>query len=324
MFKWIKDKLKALIYGLKGADAVIMGQTDPYSGGIVIQKEVQDKRVSKHLLKGEVTQEVMELRWRNYVVAKEASRYKYDGNGRATYMGPKSTGENGIVSLYQDNKPNIETVLEGMQQLETKKLLQDRYTLVVTYAETPRFRIEPNVSAFKLVIKPTERRLDLYVDNLPNKDDLRSKPFLSELEKLYQYQGEYFNKRCEISSNATGFAFVTDKANGEEDMISYILSQISFIGVKKEEERYVISYTFGFHLRENLLDKYYCKEMAEKYENKEPKDLQFTIFDPTQTDKCSDCGAEVPKLDAFVTEEQFGRVLCQKCFETRLKTGNFN
>lgn len=324
MLKWIKDKLNALMFGLKGADSVIMGKTDPYSGGITIQKEVQDKRVSKHLLKGEVTQEVEELRWRNYAVAKESTRYKYIGEGKAMYSGPKENGDNGVVTLYQENKPNVETVLEGLQQIENKRLIQDKYTLVITYSETPRFRIEPNVNSFKLTIKPTEKRIELYVDTLPNKNDVRSKPFLEELEKLYQYQGEYFNQRCEISSNVTGIAFVTEKANGEDDMISYILSQLSFEKVEKEATRYVISYTFDFHLRENLLDKYYCKEMAEKYDKKLPKDMEFTVFDPKMAESCSDCGKHIPALDAFVIKEQFGRVLCQDCFEKRLKSGNFN
>ena len=324
MFKWIKNKLGALMFGLKGADEVIMGQSDPFEGGLVIQKEVHDKRVSKHLLKGEITQEVEELRWRNYAVAKESKNYKYTGDGKARYVQKKSTGSDGVVSLFQENKPNIENVLDGMKQVENGISTKDTYTLVLTYDGIPRFRIEPNVNAFKLVIKPTKRRIDLYVDTLPNSNDPRSKPFLNELEKLYQYQGEYFNQKCEISSSVTGIAFVTDKAQGEDDLISYILSQMSFIEVKKEEERYVISYSFDFYLRENLLDKFYNKEMAEKYEKKMPKDLEFTIFDPSMTDKCSDCGAEVPKLDAFVTEEQFGRVLCQKCFENRLKNGKLD
>lgn len=323
MFKWIKDKISALMFGMKGAEDAIMGHGDPYDGGLVIQKEVQDKRVSKHLLKGEVTKEVEELRWRNYAVAKESKNYKYVGDGKASYSGPRKNGESGIVTLYQENKPNVETVLDGVQQIQDKKTTVDYYTLAVTYEMTPRFRIEPNVSSFKVSIKPDEAKITLYVDTIPSQDP-RSKPFIDELEKLYQYQGEYFNQRCEISSNVTGMAFVTDKANGEDDMVSYILFGISFVGVEKDKERYAITYSFNSHIRENLVDKYFCKDMADRYSKKEPKDMGFMVFDPNDVEKCSDCGSDVPKLDAFVTKEQFGRVLCQKCFEKRLKNGNFD
>ena len=61
--------LRALPFGLQGAEREIMGSSNTGEDGTVITQEVSDERVSKHLLKGEVTQEVEELRYRTYKVA---------------------------------------------------------------------------------------------------------------------------------------------------------------------------------------------------------------------------------------------------------------
>jgi hypothetical protein len=74
------NRLKSLFYslpfGLKAADSEIMGANS--TGEVddtVIQQQVNDKRVAKHLLKGEITQEVEELRYRTYKVDKESNKY---------------------------------------------------------------------------------------------------------------------------------------------------------------------------------------------------------------------------------------------------------
>ena len=66
-----------LFWGLKNADEVITSQNADNSVGINIQKEVHENRVSKALLKGEVTEEVKRLRYRTYKVDREAKSYKY-------------------------------------------------------------------------------------------------------------------------------------------------------------------------------------------------------------------------------------------------------
>ena len=61
MLDWV-ERIKNFIYliplGLKAADKEIMGSGENDGNSINIAQQVNDHRVSKHLLKGEVTQDV--------------------------------------------------------------------------------------------------------------------------------------------------------------------------------------------------------------------------------------------------------------------------
>ena len=72
-----------LPFGLKAAGDEILGSGEADQARTEVNQQVTDKRVAKHLLKGEVTQEVEELRYRTYRVANESEKYKYVGNGVA-------------------------------------------------------------------------------------------------------------------------------------------------------------------------------------------------------------------------------------------------
>ena len=63
---------------MKSTEDIVFHQSglDGDSGTSII-KQVQDKRVSEALLKGEITQEVQELRYRTYKVDKESKTYEY-------------------------------------------------------------------------------------------------------------------------------------------------------------------------------------------------------------------------------------------------------
>jgi hypothetical protein len=118
----IKNFFKTLWYGLpfglKGADTEIMGSKSLDGDGVTIGQEVSDERVAKHLLKGEVTQEVEELRYRTYKVSEEADKYKYLGNGIAIKQEEKQV--NNIKTKYrftQENENICESVLQSLNQV---------------------------------------------------------------------------------------------------------------------------------------------------------------------------------------------------------------
>ena len=83
----LKNKLLNILYslpfGLKGADSEIFGSKTNSENGTEISQEVSDERLGKHLLKGEVTQSVEELRYKTYKVANESKNYNFIGNGNA-------------------------------------------------------------------------------------------------------------------------------------------------------------------------------------------------------------------------------------------------
>lgn len=317
----IKNKLKSLkfiIGSLAGGENAIKGDPFENDGNISVQKEVETNRLGEHLVNGEVTQEVVELRYSTYEVSEESKNYKYIGDGQAIKQLSKATSVEGNISFYQENRYNTETVLDGMNQIETNKRKRGSYTLNVVYQSIPRFRVESNVKSFRFVSNKKGTRIEMYIDTLANESEPSSKPFLNELEKLSENHSEYAIGRSDIGL-IESIAFITNNANGEKDLMSYILCGISFSNLVKESDKYTLTLNVGNFVRSNLTDKFYSKEMAEKYAQKTPKKQNpVTISEISGEDKCPICGNPMLKLDAYVIKEETGERMCHECYKKRL------
>lgn len=320
MLNTIKSKLRFLKY-LVGSlsDKPMMGNDEDGPANVSIQKEVRDNRVGRHLVNGEITQEVEELRYRTYEVADESKYYKYIGDGEAKKLNKKidNTDISKKIVIFQENRYNTETVLDGLKQIETNKWTKESYTLNISYSSMPKFKIEANVKAFRFISNKDVRKIELHIDTLPSGDQ-KSRPFLNELEKLFKNQDEYSIKRSDFSL-IEAFSFITNNANGESDMVSYILTNISFDCIEKEDDKYVVKFDFGEFERSNLKDKFYSEEMAAKYSAKMPKNTHIIdVKDLDDTEICPKCGKRMPKIDAYVIEEECGETMCQECYKKYL------
>ena len=116
----IIEKIKSIFYslpfGLKAADTEIMGSSISGDGNdTVINQQVNDNRVAKHLLKGEITQEVEELRYRTSKVERETDKYEYIGNGMAVKKEEKNS--NDIIKFSQENKLICDDVLTELKRV---------------------------------------------------------------------------------------------------------------------------------------------------------------------------------------------------------------
>ena len=79
--KTLKSIWLGFFVGMKNTEDATLHQTGLDGGAEVgAHQEVNEHRVSKALLKGELTQEVKELRHRTYAVDREAKNYEYTPN----------------------------------------------------------------------------------------------------------------------------------------------------------------------------------------------------------------------------------------------------
>ena len=114
-----------LIYGMKATEDEVLHQTaNSIGGGSSIIKEVDDTRVSKALLKGEITQEVEELRYRTYKVDKESKTFEYFAPTLAMKRDKQDTkflkydDRDGLELItVQPNDFLVETVSETLEQV---------------------------------------------------------------------------------------------------------------------------------------------------------------------------------------------------------------
>ena len=312
-----------LPFGLKGADTEIMGSKNIDSNGSTINQEVSDKRVAKHLLKGEVTQEVEELRYRTYKVENESKNYKYVGNGIAIKENEKPKVEGKTKFKFtQDNENICESVLSAMSQVGSYGV--DRYRFEIDYNSFVRFKIEKFATKVDVRINDElgEITTILHFNTEPNPYDATSMPFINELKKLLDVKSEYEVSRSEIASSIMNFSFSTYKADNEDDFVNYsFINGGKFESLKQKGYEYLLTLSWGEYLRLplNLESKYYSKTMAEKYAKKEKKEVAPEMVKSERKAYCSICGKEMSIYDADVMRADGHEPICKDCMTKALK-----
>ena len=317
----------SLPFGLKAAGDEIMGKGEVGETGTEIQQEVSDQRVAKHLLKGEVTKEVEELRYRNYRVADESSKYEYLGNGVAVKKkGVKKLVENPEkIKFSQENELMITTVLEELNRLNDYGI--EKYRLEIAYNSTVRFKLEQFVKVIDVNIDvrkntnpkiiETTFRFDKQVD--PYNPKVR--PFLNELEKIKDVNTKYQIERNEILSSIDYITFVTYRATNESDFTTYCFTDgAKFKSFKETEHEYLLTFSWGGYVRLPIdpSGRYYSKSMDDKYKNKERKDVAPEMVNTERKAYCSVCGGEMSVYDADIQRADGIEPVCKNCIEKAL------
>lgn len=345
-------------YGMKSTEDKMFHQTGlTNSTGSSIIKEVDNQRVSKALLKGEVTQQVEELRYRTYKVDKESKGFEYYAPTLALKKDKQDTkfmkydNSDGLELItIQPNDILVETVGETLEQVGGRgKRTQHRIKIKRNFV--PRYKIEEYIT--RLDVKKLDEShviLDIYVSKYPNDKDFKSKGFVREIEKIRDEK---------IKSDILDYeeiSFITHHAYKLNDMIKFVFKNIWFREVIEFDGHYILK--FKASLKQDTLDltkKYFSKTMEEKYKNKEKKKVVLNLFDYNQIQiyQCQECGKEIildnelidqinvyqgrditeenfenenPQvlefMDMQISEQTFGKRLCSECLQKYLKDKN--
>lgn len=347
-----------LFYGMKITEDNVFHQNGSGLGEDTnIQKEVEDKRVSKALLKGEVTQEVEELRYRTYLVDKESKGFKY----YAPTLALKYNKTDNKFLKYDDSdglelitvQPNdfmVETVGETLEQIGGRGK-RTEYRIKIKRNFVPRYKIEEYITRLDVKkLDETHVILDMYVSKYPNDKDFKSKGFVREIEKIRDEK---------IKSDILEYeeiSFITHHAYGIQDMVKFVFKNIWFKEVVEFDGHYIVR--FKASLKQDTIDLtkiYYSKTMDEKYKNKERKEVivNFNDYATVTTYTCQECGKEVKMdkesmdrlevyqgrditcediqeenpqvlefMDMQISEQTFGKRLCSDCLKKYLKENN--
>lgn len=347
-----------LIYGMKATEDNVFHQTGTTTGGgTSIIKEVEDTRVSKALLKGEITQQVEELRYRTYKVDKESKTFEYYAPTLAMKRDKQDTkflkydDRDGLELItVQPNDFLVETVAETLEQVGGRGK-RTQYRIKIKRNFTPRYKIEEYIT--RLDVKKLDDKhviLDMYVSKYPNDKDFKSKGFVREVEKIRDEK---------IKSDILDYeevSFLTNHAYKMDDMVKFVFKNIFFREVVEFDGHYILR--FKASIQQDTIDLtkiFYSKTMDEKYKNKEKKEviLNFNDYLVKNVYKCDECGKEVvldkemiDSLEAYegrditqekietdnpqvlefmdmqISEQTFGKRLCSDCLKKYLKENN--
>jgi hypothetical protein len=301
MLKKIANKIfsffYALPFGLKGADNEIMGNKDKHDGSniVITQKQSQDS-VYQDLVRGELTQQVEELRYSTMLVSDKSQEYSYIGNGLAV----KNLGKDVIKSFYMDNKIICEGVLHELNRVG--EYSKDNYTLNITYSYYPQFKFEKICNYFKLDL--TESTITLFF--IRDTKNPERQMFINTLLNP--------NKNRTLMGKIERITFFTYKASGCKDGYKFVLDDLNFDSYsEKEKDVYTITFSFKHHLIDNIIDKFYSSSQDKKYKTKASKENNFGGNKNIIEKKfCIKCGKE---LDATNVAKLMGHSICNECFK---------
>ncbi len=364
VFNDIKIWVHSLATATKNVETQTLSQVsvDSVEGGINVVQDVNQgvHELAKALLRGELTEEVKQLRYRNYKVDREAKKYKYfsptlalkkkEGKDNKFISFDKSDGLEVITVQY--NYAISEDVLDAINQIENGgRGKKTKYKFEFKRDFIPRFRMEE--FAKKVVVKrldETHAILDFYFSKYPERffrrsDDksFRSKVFIHEIESIRD------NGVKSDMLDVEELRFVTNHAYKQDDLMEFVFKNIVFREVAEFDGDYILRFKASIeHDGIDLTAAFYNKEMAEKYENKEKKELVLDVSGgaPIETYVCSDCGkvvtfdtqkmeempiSEARDIDAEINEEDswsvteymdmqiieqtIGKKLCKSCLK---------
>lgn len=279
------------------------------SNGTTVSQDVKQgtHALSRALLKGELTEDVKQLRYRTYKVDRESKKYKYyaptlalkkkHGKDNKFISYDKSDGLD--VITIQNNQEISEGILDGVEQIENGgRGKEPKYIIEIERNFRPRFKIEEFLK--KVVVKrfdDTHAILDFYFSKYPdtffnNSNDkaFRSKAFIHEIKNIKDG-----NVKSDIL-DMEKMRFVTYHAYKVDDMFEFVFRNLWFKEVTEFDGDYILRFKASIeHDGIDLTKSYYNKEMDDKYKNKEKKEVTLDISGnpPVKTYVCDECGKVV-------------------------------
>lgn len=282
LFYNIKLFFYSLFYGMKAADDVLTtNNKEISSGGAVEEQKVEQNNLYASLLKGEVTQEVKDLRYEMYESVKQSKDWKYVGNGQAVkrnHMLVKSPmkidEEDGLkVVLIQDNKVYVQGADSSIDNIDKVLKIRTEADAEHTFKATHEYLVRHKIETYarKLVVKLTGEenkfKLDFYLSEYPVENDPRAVYVVKELESLYNSKS-----RTSDLIDLITLTFTTDKAYGDDDWKIYDFKIIDYIGIKKFDGNYIISFYASLpNGISDTTDGFNDEESVKKFKNKEPR-----------------------------------------------------
>ena len=343
-----------LSFALRKTEVQTLTQTGSSKGeGVGAEQQVSENRVSKALLRGEVTQEVKQLRYRTYKVDEEAKEHEYYSPMKSMKRDKQDNRhikykklEGCKLILIQPNKPEAESVYESIQKFESKEREPQQYTIHIKRKYMPRFRIEEYVKRLVLFEREDGATVaDFYISKYADPSEFKAKAFIREVKGIVE------SGRTTDLTDFTSFSFETYKCYNSEDYQEYNFKNCVLEGFDEYDGNYIFRYVTKEPIEvtnNRLSNKFYDKKMDEKYKKKEAKKLEIDFNPYTSLNKkeytCTKCGrtfvydleemdAEEPHeareideenenkkevtsfLDMQMTEQATGMRLCKDCLQ---------
>lgn len=330
----------SLFYGMRAADDEMLVVSDNDDATIGSEVDAHANGVAGAMLRGEVTQQVKELRYRTYKVDRESKKYEYFSPTLALRREKQDSkfatcenSDNLPIVVIQPNDIYHITATESLAEANLEEIEKtgtikynasdlDKPKNVIKIERpsgfTPRYLLEDYTR--KVVVRRKdgpECIVDFYVSKYPDISKFKSKGFVTEITKLKE------SPRCIDINDITNLKFTSYKAFGVEDLNEFEYDLNHFTGVFEYDGMYILRYdaTAIVDAKDLVMTKYFNPEMEAKYEKKEKKDIVLDIFGHHEEREyvCSKCGKIIKYNTAHIDNmlPSKGRDITEEEIETK-------
>ena len=285
MKQWIKNQWRnlklawfSLFYGMKSADSIVVGDKTDHTGeGLTIDKVMEVDNVFSDLLKGEVTERVVETRHSLYAV----HQHSIDMEKKE-----KRTKKNEINEAFL---PRHCLLVEG--EYYPVKLIQENYSCCEEFDDPPQYllKVERNFIPRSKIEEITSKisikeysenfdEIDFYCRNYVRKYYSNDNFYVSELKKISH---GYFKSEL-LDFNR--LSFNTEKPFGMDEGVLVKYNDFQFQECIEFDGHFILRFIARPDgTVEKLVDKYKSETMADKYEKKAAREdspqYQLTSWD---------------------------------------------
>ena len=277
----------SMFMGMKTADQKMMGVTkEGKISDTTVEQQLEQDGVYADLLKGEVTQEVKELRDSTYRGYKASFDYKYIGNGnsikKTTMLSDNINAYNPEdldIILVQDNKLIVKGTKEVIEQMNDANDNIDNsnteYLLIVERDNYPRFKLEKFVK--KIVVRRYENdyTIDLYCSIYARQNMPGDSLFITEIKNIMD--GKIKPSDTVMIETVE---FITDACYGAKDITLYKFGNLNYKEINVYDGNFVITYSGNVICDGlDLTEQYRTAEMDKKYKNVEMRENAVIYFE---------------------------------------------
>lgn len=266
-----------LFMGLHKADVAAFGNdsTNDSSGGAI---EVHDERdsVYKAMLRGELTQEVKELRHEMYHAERESHNYEYVGGGvgkhrKNNYLFSGNIGgidtEGEKVLVVQQNYEDKGGLFDAYDPENPQNKTKREFKIKIRRDILPKHRIEEFTE--QLIVKETEDKrkiAELYVSSVPSEFNRRHRMFTNAMKAVYD--GDSRSDILDIRD----ISFYAERAYGLPDLVKKGYTVDRYLETLKYGDKYVVRFSVTEVEDHDVLDSMFEKEAARKIAEKAPRE----------------------------------------------------
>lgn len=284
MKNWFKKQVAALSLALSSVEKNAITQTkDTLGEGVKSVMDINEGRLSNDLMKGKITKEVQQMRWRMYKVlfhSKKKQISSEDDEIAVTNVDLKKSldkisrpdSEGDILMCIGNaeqtlSMEELEGIKDSMSYVEFDTIMKTKRRLIINREYRPKFEVEN--FAEKLIVYQLDNKkvhLDFYINRYSDIYNKKTAFLIKEIEKAKKSP-----RLCDMLS-IDNLGFITNEDIGIEDFLEFLYKIDGFKEVIDFEGYYILRFTGEPLINgDNVIEDFIDHELEDKYKNKVKK-----------------------------------------------------